>query len=61
MKKYYTISPMNEISYFGEFEDFRAAWDFLEYESNVRYVWLISENSMKKLNETFNNILIINE
>lgn len=57
MKKYYTISPMNEVNYFGEFEEFRDAWDFLEYESNIRYVWLISENSMKKLVSDFEQIL----
>lgn len=48
---------MNEVSYLGEFEEFKDAWDFLEYESNVRYVWLISENSMKKLQSTFKNII----
>lgn len=58
MKKYYTISPMNEVSYLGEFEEFKNAWDFLEYESNIRYVWLISENSMKKLVSEFKEILI---
>lgn len=57
MKKYYTISPMNEVDYFGEFEDFKTAWDFLEYESNVRYVWLVSENSVKNLYSRFEEIL----
>lgn len=53
MKKYYIISPMNEVKFIGEFEEFRDAWEFLNYESNERFVWLISENSMKKLQTQF--------
>lgn len=48
---------MNDVQFIGEFEEFKNAWEFLEYESNIRYVWLISENSMKKLQTTFNSIL----
>ena len=48
---------MNDVEYIGEFEEFRNAWDFLEYESNIRYVWLISENSMHKLIKQFKNII----
>lgn len=57
MKKYYAITPMNQTTFIGEFEDFRSAWDFVEYESNIRYVWIISENSLKFLNKQFNTIL----
>jgi hypothetical protein len=57
MKKYYAISPMNEVSYVGEFQEFRDCWDYVEYESDIRYVWIISERSMKKLQSTFKNIL----
>lgn len=48
---------MNEVEYIGEFEEFRDAWDFLEYSSNIRYVWLASENSINKLYGLFSNIL----
>ena len=48
---------MNDVEYIGEFPEFKDAWDFLEYSSNVRYVWLISENSMKKLNSLFKEII----
>lgn len=44
---------MNEVKFIGEFEEFRDAWEFLNYESNERFVWLISENSMKKLQTQF--------
>lgn len=51
------MTPMNDVQFIGEFEEFKNAWEFLEYESNIRYVWLISENSMRKLHSTFNSIL----
>ena len=57
MKKYFIITPMNEVEYVGEFEEFRDAWDFLNYESNQRFVWLISENSIRKLFNTFEGLL----
>lgn len=48
---------MNDVEYIGEFKEFRDAWDFLEYSSNIRYVWLVSENSINKLHTLFGNIL----
>lgn len=57
MKKYFVITPMNEVKYIGEFEEFRNAWEFLNYESNQRFVWLISENSMNKLFQQFHEII----
>ena len=57
MKKYYVLTPMNDVEYIGEFEEFKDAWDFLEYSSNIRYVWLVSENSINKLYKLFSNIL----
>jgi len=57
MKKYYVLTPMNDVEYIGEFEEFKEAWDFLEYSSNIRYVWLVSENSINKLHTLFGNIL----
>jgi len=48
---------MNDVEYIGEFEEFKDAWDFLEYSSNIRYVWLVSENSINKLYKLFSNIL----
>lgn len=57
MKKYYVLTPMNDVEYVGEFQDFKEAWDFLEYSSNIRYVWLVSENSINKLYTLFGNIL----
>lgn len=59
MKKYYIITPMNEVTYVGEFEEFRDAWEFLNYDSNLRFVWLISENSMKTLFNQFDEIINI--
>ncbi len=55
MKKYYILTPMNDVEYIGEFEEFKDAWDFLEYSSNN--VWLVSENSINKLYKLFSNIL----
>ena len=57
MKKYYILTPMNDVEYIGKFPEFRDAWDYLEYNANLRYVWLISENSMKKLNSLFTEIM----
>jgi hypothetical protein len=57
MKKYYVLTPMNDVEYIGEFQEFKEAWDFLEYSSNIRYVWLVSENSINKLYTLFGNIL----
>ena len=57
MKKYFIITPMNDVEYIGEFEEFRDAWDFIEYDSNIRYVWLVSENSINKLFNLFENIV----
>lgn len=57
MKKYYILTPMNDVKYIGEFQEFKDAWEFLEYSSNLRYVWLISENSIKKLKESFEQII----
>lgn len=48
---------MNDVEYIGEFEEFRDAWDFIEYDSNIRYVWLVSENSINKLFNLFENIV----
>lgn len=48
---------MNDVEYIGEFPEFRDAWDYLEYDANIRFVWLVSENSMKKLNSLFTEIL----
>ena len=61
MKKYYILTPMNDVEYIGEFEEFRDAWEFLEYESNIRFVWLVSENSINKLYTLFSNIIGKNE
>lgn len=50
---------MNEVEYVGEFEEFKDAWEFLNYDSDLRFVWIISENSMKKLIGKFDNIINI--
>ena len=48
---------MNDVEFIGEFAEFRDAWEFLEYESNQRFVWLVSENSIRKLFNTFEGLL----
>jgi len=57
MKRYYIISPMNDLEYIGEFPEFKDAWEHMEYDSNKRFVWIISENSIRKLQSQFNSIL----
>ncbi len=57
MKKYYILTPANDIQYIGNFETFKDAWEFVNYDSNFRYVWIVSENSINKLHKTLTNIL----
>lgn len=48
---------MNDLEYIGEFPEFKDAWEHMEYDSNKRFVWIISENSIRKLQSQFNSIL----
>lgn len=49
MKKYYVLTVQNDIEFLGNFENFSEAWDFLNYESNKRFVWLISDQNLLSL------------
>lgn len=48
---------MNDLEYIGEFAEFKDAWEYMEYDSNKRFVWIISENSIRKLQSQFKSIL----
>lgn len=57
MKNYFIITPNNDLKYIGEFNEFKDAWEYLEYDTNQRFVWLISERSIRKLYSQFEDVL----
>lgn len=50
---------MNDVEYIGEFEEFKDAWDFLNYDIDVRYVWVLSENKLRYVFGQIKNTLEI--
>lgn len=58
MKRYYILTKNVTVEYVGEFENFSEAWDYINVEQNLNFVWLFKEENMLKLaeriTETFN-------
>jgi len=56
MKRYYILTVENDIEFLGFFKNFSEAWDFLNYESHKRFVWLIKEENLYKLAKKINTL-----
>ena len=46
----------NNVEFVGNFSCFSDAWDFMEYVSDKRYVWLIKEENLVGLRDKINKI-----
>jgi len=51
MKNYYILTSRNTIDFVGEFNNFAEAWDYISYDMERPFVWLLSENSLRELSE----------
>ena len=51
MKKYYIFTNRNEVEYIGQFESFYEAWDFVDIEQQLNFLWLIEENDLMRVAE----------
>ena len=57
LKKYYILTHKTDIKFLGEFKHFNEAWEYVNYESNDNFVWLISEKHLRELAEKIQKTL----
>ena len=49
MKKYFALLNKGTFLYIGEHECYSDAYDYMEYEVNIPFLWIYKEENMHKL------------
>ena len=57
MEKYFVVKPNKTIEYIGEFDSNHDAYEYVEYDSDINYTWIINLSELKHLDTHIRNIL----
>lgn len=57
MKKYFILTNRLDIEYVGEFPNFSEAWEYISYDGEKNFVWLMKEENLRKVSEKIKNAL----
>ena len=60
MRRYYILTNKNQIECVGEFNSFYDAWDFVDIEEQLNFLWLIDEDDLMRVADDISHKLGLN-
>lgn len=57
LKRYFYATRDNRIIFLGRFPSFSDAYDFADYDLNVSFVWIYSEDRLREMVRTISGAL----